>query len=170
MNTRWMLATLTGLLLAAPLTTVRANEPAPADTHMQGADHGGYGFKNKLDLTDDQKQKMKAIRRDERDALTPLKDKGEDLAKKLRDEVKNNAGDAELEATLKDLKANQSAFRETMEKFAAQRDAVLTPTQRAKMALGMMHRMHHKLGGMNGHDHQHGEDGAPDSAGQTDAQ
>lgn len=168
MNTRWMLATLTGLLLAAPLTTVRANEPAPTDTQMQGADHDG--FKNRLDLTDDQKQKMKTIRRDERDALAPLKDKGEDLTKKLRDQVKSNAGDAELEATLKDLKANQRAFHETMEKFAAQREAALTPMQRAKMTLSMMHRMHSKFGGMNGHDHQHGEDGAPDLAGQTDAQ
>ena len=84
-------------------------------------------------------------------------EKGKELHKKLQDQVDKKASDAELQATLSDMEINHKAMREQMEKFRQQREAVLTPMQRAKSALamgemrheGMMrrHEMHKEMQG-----------------------
>jgi Spy/CpxP family protein refolding chaperone len=76
---------------------------------------------------------LKAFKRAERKAVRPLFDKERDLMDTLKDQMEDKASDAELAKTLTAVETNRQALKEQFEKFRAQKDAILTPTQRAKM-------------------------------------
>jgi Spy/CpxP family protein refolding chaperone len=135
MKTRWLVAVWTGLFLVAPWTAASARD----------MDNSGAAYGSKMDLSDGQKTKLKALHRTERDALTPLKDKQEDLAKKLRTQVDAKASDAVIQPILEELKSNQKAMRDQIEKFQTQRETILTPTQQAEMLLRFMKHDHMKF-------------------------
>jgi len=112
-------------------------------------DHGERGWnaekmQKKLDLTPEQTAKLKALRDADKETFKPLMEKQKELMKTLSSQVDAKAGDADLQTTLNDLKANREALRQQMEQAQAQKAAILTPTQQAKMLLGQKKRMHEK--------------------------
>ena len=154
----WVLGA--GLIGSVWIRPVLADAPCK---HDMGGPQGEQwehrkGFEE-LGLTDDQKNKLQTIRENERNAMKPLWRKARDLRDKLSDQVEDKASDSALQSTLADLKSNRKAMMRQMEKFQEDRDAVLTPTQQAKM---MVSHGHHPMGhdGERGHEgHDEGRDG-----------
>jgi Spy/CpxP family protein refolding chaperone len=155
-------ALLAGILAAAPLSYVRADESdaPPMQGSDSGPDHGKAPhwdlakMQKRLGLSDDQVTKLKAIMDAEKTAMKPLWDKQKDSMKKLHEQVEAKASDDEIKATLADLKAGRKAMMDQREQFQSQKADLLTSTQQAKMLLGAMKRMHPK-GGMKDKDHDH---------------
>jgi Spy/CpxP family protein refolding chaperone len=141
-----------GLFLCTPAMHAIADDqtpPAPMDHQSPG--HGGWDeakLKAKLGLTDDQAAKLKALRDSGKGAFKPFMEKERGLMAKLNDQVVNKAPDTEIQTTLKDLKTNRDAMKDQMEKMEDQKNAILTPTQQAKMMLGRRKMMQGKRGAM----------------------
>jgi len=126
-------------MLAAPISQLRAddNSPAPQREDTAGS-HWGHNKEHKgLELTKEQKEKLEALMKSEREAIKPLRRKQRDLRIKLADQIEDKAGDSDIKATLADLKANRKALMEQVDKFRAEKETILTPTQQAKMMLWM---------------------------------
>jgi Spy/CpxP family protein refolding chaperone len=142
MKTRTGSLLMAGLLMAAPGAVLRADDAMPA---MEKQDHSfdAKKMQKKLGLTDDQTVKLKAIAEAQKAAMKPLWDKQKDLTKKLKEQVDAKASDTDIQATLTELQTNRTAMRDQMEQFRTQKDAILTPTQQAKMLLHMHKGMHH---------------------------
>jgi Spy/CpxP family protein refolding chaperone len=150
-------ALLTGILAAAPIARVRADEPEAPPMQGSGSDAKAPHWDIKkmqkhLGLSDDQATKLKAVFEAEKTALKPLWDKQKETLKKLHGQVEAKASDDEIKATLADLKAGHKAMMDQREQFQSQKADILTPTQQAKMLLREMKHMHHK-DGMKDHDH-----------------
>jgi Spy/CpxP family protein refolding chaperone len=144
MNYRWSAVLILGTFMALPFGMVRADDAAPpaaneGDAHQWKHDEG----RNHMDLgiTDDQKAKLKTVREAQKTALRPLWRKQRDLTIKLHDQLEDKATDAAIERTLADIKANREAMKSAAERFQSQKDAIFTPTQRARMIL-----VHEKMG------------------------
>jgi Spy/CpxP family protein refolding chaperone len=173
MNYRWSSVLILGTLLALPLGAVRADEsgaPSAGDGEAHHWMHGGGHGHNDLGITKDQMAKLKSIMEAQKMALKPLWRKQRDLTTKLSDQVEDKASDSDIQHTLADLKENREAMKTESKRFGDQREAILTPTQRARMMLA--HRfgrgpwghesMDHRGGDwhkedMDGH-HHHGDD------------
>ena len=131
---------LIGLLAVAGLL-LGANAWAE-DEESKGPGGPGGGkmmkrFQKKLELTDDQAAKLKAIDEAQRKEQTPL---WEDLGKQMKELkalVDEKAPDAKLTAKIKGLKAIRDKIEANRKKFDGQKEAVLTPMQQAKVALWM---------------------------------
>ena len=125
-----------GLLLAGPL---RADDMHTQDGMMSEAamDRSVNG----LDLSAEQKSKLKDARRANRDAMKEIWDRKEDHLKALKDQVDRKASDSDIEATLKQLKDDKQAMEAQRDKFHEQLEDILTPTQKAKLVLAMMGKM-----------------------------
>jgi Spy/CpxP family protein refolding chaperone len=142
-----------GSLMALPLGALRADEGGPQAgndgdmhhwKHDEGHDHKDLG------ITDDQKAKLKSIREAQEKALKPIWRKQRDLSMKLRDQLEDKASDSDIQHTLSDLKANRETLETEGKRFMSQREAILTPTQRARMMLAR-----ERWGGRRGHwDHE----------------
>lgn len=131
-----------GLFLAAAPLSLRAED----EDHDGGkAPHAmsAAKLKDKLGLTDDQVQKLDAAWKAQKEAAKPLHEQMKKDLAKLKDQVKNKAKDDEIKATLDSLAATRKSMQEAMEKTHADADAILTPTQRAKMVLKMAHARKH---------------------------
>ena len=159
MKYAYIAAATLGLFLTAPaIHAIADDQTPPSEMDHQDGDHGDWDegkMKAKLGLSDDQAAKLKALRASSKEAFKPVMEKDRGLMAKLNDQVVNKAADSDIEATLKDLKANRNAMKEQMEKMQDQKDAILTPMQRAKMLLARHAMMKHgreKHEGMN-HDH-----------------
>jgi Spy/CpxP family protein refolding chaperone len=100
----------------------------------KGGDRGGKAAKA-LELTGDQQAKLKAIGEDQKKTQTPLWQALGDQMKELKQLVDGKADDAKLVAKLNELKKTRGTIEENRKKFDAQKEAVLTPMQRAKTAL-----------------------------------
>ena len=134
-----------GTIMALPLGVVRADEGAPQAANEGEAHHGKHGGRDRhkeKDLTDDQKAKLKSIREAEEIALKPIERKQRNLSIKLRDQLEDKASDSDITSTLSDLKANRESMEKEAKRFMTQREAILTPTQRACMLLKHEHRSH----------------------------
>ncbi|OGR93371.1 MAG: hypothetical protein A2992_06200 [Elusimicrobia bacterium RIFCSPLOWO2_01_FULL_59_12] len=92
-------------------------------------------MKGELGLTVDQAAQLKSARESQRAAMKPLLDAQQGLRKRLEDQVRSKASDAELQATLNEMKSNRMAMRNLTEEFLNRREGMVTPTQRAKMIL-----------------------------------
>ena len=103
-------------------------------------DQGG-GWKERFGLSDEQAAKLKAARRANRDALTPLRDKMEDELDKLRGLVKEGKDEKAIAASLESVKSLHKAVRAEEERFHAALASALSPLQQAKMLLAMMRHM-----------------------------
>jgi Spy/CpxP family protein refolding chaperone len=121
-----------------------------SDSHHDMADKA----KEKLGLTDDQSAKFKDAMKAHRDEMKPIHEKMKDGIKKLHEQVKAKASDEDIKATLASLKTSRQDMTAAQEKFHESLAAFLTPTQQAKLVLGMAKRMHE---GME-HGHRHGKD------------
>jgi Spy/CpxP family protein refolding chaperone len=67
--------------------------------------------------------------------------------KTLSEQVEKKADDAALKATLADLRSSRKAMAEATDRFHDSLASFLTPTQQAKLALGMAERMRGARGG-----------------------
>lgn len=119
--------------------------PPPHEAGMMG-EKMAEKMKEKLGLTDDQAAKFKAAMKAHGDAVKPLHEKLRDGMKKLHGQVEAKASDADIKATLDSLKSTRKDMEAAQEKLHAEVSTILTPTQQAKMLLGMMHRMHERMG------------------------
>lgn len=138
---QWIWAVLIGGLV--PLTPlfmpVLYAEDQPADPMwMEHHDIAAKKLKDALGLADDQVTQLQAALRARRDAIKPLRDDLRKDLKTLRDQIRDKAGDRDVQATLdqltRDRKALQDAVQAANDKFTAD-TPFLTPTQRGKIVL-----------------------------------
>jgi Spy/CpxP family protein refolding chaperone len=166
------MATAAGLLAGALLlpATLRADDK-PAASAEKGGKGGKEGFaehmREKFGISEDQEAKLNTERRAKRDAseaaITDLKAS----VRKLQDQLEDKAAEKDLTATLDKISASHKALRASEDAFEASLSSILTPTQRAKMAVAMaahMGAMHgrpgmHGGGWKKGGDHKDGEKG-----------
>jgi len=120
-----------GLMIAPMAMAAEAEKPA-------GPGHERMG--KMLDLTPDQQAKLKTIGEEQRKVMAPLREAMETQMKELKELVDAKADDAKLIAKMDQIKKTRDSIETSQKKFQEQRDAVLTPTQKAKQML-MMGRM-----------------------------
>lgn len=131
-------------LLAGPSSATKLHaekdQPEGMDDSAQSERH--EKMLKKLGLSDEQMEKMKAAAKAHRETIKPLRKEMRADMKKLREQIKNRAGDAAVAATLGKLELTRKAIQAENEKMKAATDELLTPTQQAKMLLKMMKQMH----------------------------
>jgi Spy/CpxP family protein refolding chaperone len=134
------------LFSAAALTApaLRAEDAAakPAAQDSKNADKKLAHLKKKLALSDEQAAKLKDVWTAQKAAMKPIRDKLKKGLDQLRAQVKAKASDAEITATLDQLNAAREEMRAQTEKTMSASETILTPTQRAKIALHMAKRRH----------------------------
>jgi hypothetical protein len=123
---------------------MESQEAMPAPEHESSA----AKWKEKLGLTNEQVDMLKAAMKTRREAVEPLMKQIKESMKKLREQVKAKASDSDIQAILDAMEQAHQGMRTAMEKFKTD-TAFLTSTQRAKM---LLHKMHHG-------DKHHGEGG-----------
>lgn len=140
---------MTSALLIAGLTLgplsagkLHAEKDQEEDMDDSGKSQRQENMLKKLGLSGDPAEKMKAAMKAHRDAVKPLRKDARADMKKLRDQIKNKANDAAVAATLAKMEISHKAIQAENEKLKAATDSLLTPTQRAKLLLKMMKRMH----------------------------
>jgi hypothetical protein len=122
---------------------MESQEAMPAPEHESMVDK----MKDKLGLSGEQVDKLKAAMKARREAIEPLMKQMKESMNKLQAQVKAKASDADIQAILDDLEQARAGMRTAMEKFKAD-TTFLSATQRAKMMLHHMHGgMHHGKGG-----------------------
>ena len=116
---------------------------APAWARDKGAQGSGSsgGMKESLNLTSDQQAQMKALGAAHQKKAKPLQDQARVKIKELKALVAAKAGDDAINAKLAELKTVRVAMQELQASFMEQREKILTPEQRAKMALMRNERM-----------------------------
>jgi len=158
-----------GTLAASGLAPRAWAQPGPGDGGAQAAPSGGgpgeeappgggeqgggkrdrgegpERLKARLGLSDEQAAKLKTAMDAHRDGSKAAMDQMRKGMDKLRDQVRGKASDDDVKATLETLKAARKSMREQEEKFEESLASFLTPTQRAKMLMGML--MHERQRG-----------------------
>lgn len=151
---RFVLAALAAALLVPGASLARAQDEGPGPEHAgpppEMNEKMAAKMKEKLGLSDDQSAKLKDAMKAHRDAMKPLMDKTRGLLKKLHDQVEAKASDADVKATLDSLKDSHKAVAAEQESFHEKVAGFLSPTQQAKLVLGMFRRMHEMGGRMRG--------------------
>ncbi len=160
---RWMAVAMVAALAAAG--GAAAHDPEAAGPGPGGAMPERVA--KRLDLTQDQQAKIKALNEAHRAAMKPKWEAQEALLKDLRELVKSKAGDAALSAKLDALKQGHLAIQAAQQAHQDELAAVLTPMQKAKFVLWMAKRMGGEggwqgRGGRGGKDMRDGAEGHPD--------
>ena len=119
-------------------------------------------MQEKLGLSKDQAEKFAAAKKVMEESNKPMHEEMAAEMARLGQQLKNKADDKAIQATLDKLEKNHKAMDAAHEKFKAEMESVLTPTQRARMLMGMMERMHGgwkgRGEGMRGGPHKHDDD------------
>jgi Spy/CpxP family protein refolding chaperone len=157
---RYLCAALAAALLTPGLWAVNARAqdddapPPPEQSDRQGGKPDGGKMadqmKKRLELTDEQAAKLKDAMKAHADEMKPFADQVKSLVKKLAGQIKDKASDADVQGSLDALKAARRAMAAAQDKFQDSLEGFLTPTQRAKMAVGMAMRMRQGPGGGRG--------------------
>ena len=128
---------LLGLILA--LTTLSSGSAYGRDRG-----HGGR-WMEKLNLTEEQKPKVKAIREESKAGKEALKEKAKAARQKLKEAIRADKSDASHDNTLRQLygevKKIQSQMHDARFEALLKIRKVLTPEQRQKMKVPGRHRM-----------------------------
>jgi Spy/CpxP family protein refolding chaperone len=147
MNNRWLSVAFIGFLAGFPVNKLHADEGGPASSQAVGGSENVHGkpFEGHervpgLDLTNDQRIQLKSIQDAQKQAMKPLKRKQRDLAFKLTDQLEDKASDADIKRTLSEIKSTQEALKKEDLRFQTQREAILTPSQEARMVLAHLHK------------------------------
>ncbi len=141
-------AALLVVLAWSPAALSLADDSAPAggDDHPgmgHGMDGGMMGgghldkLKEKLGLTNDQAAKLKDVFKSQMEANKPLRDQMKIDVDTLQQKVDAKASDADIKKLLDKLETDNKQMQAGREKMKDQLRAILTPTQQAKMVLGM---------------------------------
>ncbi len=111
---------------------------------IRAEEHGGgrkearlERMREKLGLSAEQGEKLKAAHRARRDAAVATRTELKAAMRKLKDQLEDKASEKEISATLERIAAARKAQRAEAEKFEAGLSTILTPTQRAKMLVAM---------------------------------
>lgn len=157
-----------GVLAAGSLTSRAWAQPqgsnsGPGGGTQQGGPGGGPEMMKKhLGLTDDQVAKLKAAMEARKSKDQPLREQMQGGMKKLGEQLRAKAADADISATLEQLKTARKSMREQEDAFVTSLESFLTPTQRAKMLMGMIRR---ERGGGQGRGRWGGQGGKSDKPG-----
>lgn len=127
------------LLLTGASLAPRA-ESAPRQEEGRRAGKGAFG------LTDEQKDKLRSLRRSHREAAAALDGELKAGLRKLKDQLQDEASDKELAATLDSIARTRKAQAAQREKRRDAMDAVLTPPQRARLLVGRERMSRHRAG------------------------
>jgi Spy/CpxP family protein refolding chaperone len=135
-----ILVSITACLLAAGAlaASARAEEGGKDGARKE---HAGKMLKERLGLSDDQADKLKAAWDAQKAAMKPLREAAKEGRRKLEEQVRGLASDKEIQATLDALDANRKAMLAERQKVEATLASVLKPSQRAKLRLMMARRM-----------------------------
>jgi len=154
MRTRIICLAAAGAFAAASwLTPPASAKDAPAKSAAMDSDRSDKRvekLKKKLDLTDEQAAKLKEAWKGQREAVKPLRERMKKELEQLKTQVDKKASDSEIQATLDQLKASREEMRAQMKKTLESTEAILTPTQRAKMALTMAKKRRKMFGWLRG--------------------
>jgi Spy/CpxP family protein refolding chaperone len=122
-------------LLAIPLSASAA--PKTHDDSKTEAKPGHHRMsermKEKLDLTEDQAKKLEAAWQEHREAAKPLREKMHQALRKVHGALEMEASDQDIQAALDQVEKARGALRADSDKLKKTMEALLTPTQRAKM-------------------------------------
>jgi|SRR5579883_2649348 len=134
-------ALVAGLAFSTFAARASAQDADPGAEAHEGHEMSAAKLKDKLGLSDDQVTKLDAAWKSAKDAAKPYQDQMKADMAKLKQQVESKASDDDIKATLDDLDAAHKGMQGAMEKAKADSRSILTPTQQAKMALRMHHRM-----------------------------
>lgn len=146
------LGTLIGMTMVLAMVMVGGQ----AHASKEGKGHGFHGAMMKeLNLTPEQKEKLKAIRSQNKGDRKENRQEMKKLREELETAMRGSASDSELKSKFEAIQKKQQEFaKERFEHVLAIR-AILTPEQRAKfkgMGPGMGHGgMGPGMGGKHGH-------------------
>jgi Spy/CpxP family protein refolding chaperone len=159
---RLICAALAAALLVPGMWALSARaHDEKSEEHKGPRPEMGARMKEKLGLTDEQAGKLKDAMAAHGEAVKPLHRKMRDTTAKLTDQLQDKASDADIKATLDSMKATRAAMTAEEEKFHASLASFLTPTQQAKMLVGMMRQMHEKMMGRGGRGERRPGEGKP---------
>lgn len=136
-----LISGLSGSLAVSRLHANEMEEGMEHQHHEMGGKKMDGKMKEKLGLSEDQVKKLEAAKKARQEASKPLHEEIKKNMEKLRDQLKNKAGDKEIQVTLDQLEKSRAAMEAVNEKFKSETASFLTPTQRAQMLVGMMGRM-----------------------------
>ena len=145
MKNRLFVVGMLGLLAALPATFVRADNSAAPTPNAKNRPWDASQVQKTLGLTDDQVAKLNALMKTQKNTMQPMAEKQKDLLKKLDDQVRAKAANADIQTTLDALQASRKAMAAQGEQFRIQRAAILTPTQEAKMMLAQLRPIRRKV-------------------------
>jgi Spy/CpxP family protein refolding chaperone len=119
-----------------------------------GHRHAAPWMKEKLGLNDEQAKKLDAAWQEHREAVKPLREQLHKALKKIHGVLEIEASDKDIQAALDQVEKARGSLRAETDKHKKIIEALLTPTQRAKM-LVMREKMRHH--GMKERGHEGGE-------------
>ncbi len=139
---RLIFAVLAGVLLASSAVSARAEDKKEGREGGKQHEHMVKMMKEKLGLSDDQSKKLEALHNSNRETMKPL----QEALKKAMDRVHGHlllgSSDKEIAEALDQVDKAMDALHNAQRKMKSEADAIMTPTQRAKMMAfheGMMH-------------------------------
>jgi Spy/CpxP family protein refolding chaperone len=148
----WLVALMTTALVGTAFTLYADDAQAPAggddkpgmgqgtdpgpDGGMMGGDHMDK-MKEKLGLSDDQAAKLKDLFKSQMEANKPLRDQMKIDMDTLQQKVDMKASDGDIKKLLDKLDSENKEMQASRDKMKDQLRSILTPTQQAKMVLGM---------------------------------
>lgn len=137
MNKRLVKGAALAAIIAMGLGAARAYaHEAPAESKRHDRRRGRLG------LSGEQRAKMKAAGKERREAVRPLREKLREESAKLREQLHSGAAEKDLEATMANIADLRRQIQRRNEEFRSKADALLTPTQRAKLMMGTRRRRH----------------------------
>jgi len=137
------------LLCAPPRAAADATQqPSSSAQAEQKADKHLEKMKKKLGLTDEQAAKLKEVWKEKRESVKPARERLKKALEQLRAQVDKKASEADIQASLDEVRASRKELQARREKAMERMDAILTPTQRAKLLLHAMKKRRHMFGWM----------------------
>lgn len=137
---RTLLGLLIALVLALPAYSAEKKD-APKEKGTPAKMERGDRMMRGLDLTPEQREKLKDFRKKNMEEMKPLRRELEDQMTALRRMVQDDAAESKISRQLEAIKRSQEKLKSAAEKHRAALEDILTPVQRAKSLLRSGGRM-----------------------------
>ena len=131
---RTLLGILAALVLALPAYSAEKKD-APKEKRAQAKMERGDRMMRGLNLTPEQRERLKDFRKKNMEEMKPLRRELEDQITALRRMVQDNAAESKIARQLEAIKRSGEKVRRAAEKHKAALEDILTPVQRAKFLL-----------------------------------
>ena len=125
------------IVLACALALLGGGARAEEGGHEGPKGGPAAGMKARLGLDDAQAGKVQQAFEAHKAALEPLRRQMRDATTTLRDQLKDKAPDEAIKQTLERLDTAQKLMHAERDKLKSALSSILTPTQQAKMLVGM---------------------------------